>query len=77
MKICFLLWQKNKTIVQQKEGNTYYKRVVVEEHVALVEEPNSNLLGHVTPKCGTGKEIVNRILDYLGNKSIKLYYNCI
>lgn len=59
--------RKDKITVQEKRGTKYYKRIIIEEHVSLVE-PNSNILGHVTPKSGTGKDIAGSIIEYLGDK---------
>ena len=38
---------------------------MLEEHVSLIQETNSNILGHVTPKTGSGKDIANSILHFL------------
>ena len=57
--------RKGKTIVQEKKGSKFYKKVILEEHVSLIEEPNSKILGHVTPKSGSGKDIADSILHFL------------
>lgn len=57
--------RKDKTIFQEKKGSKFYKKVVSEEHVSVIEEPNSQFLGHVTPKSGTGKDISDSIQEFL------------
>lgn len=56
--------RKDKTIAQEKKGNKFYKKTVVEEHISLVKEPDSSFLGHVTPAFGTGKAIKDSITSY-------------
>ena len=36
--------RKGKTIVQEKKGSKFYKKVILEESVSLIEEPNSKTL---------------------------------
>ena len=57
--------RKGKTIFQKKKGNKFYKKVILEEHVSVIEEPNSKNLGHVTPKSGSGKDVADSILHLL------------
>lgn len=49
--------RRDKTLVTKTINGIPRKVVEVEEHISLIEEPNSRYLGHVTPKDGTGKEI--------------------
>ena len=49
--------RKDKTIVQEKKGNSYYRTVVVEEHIVLLSEPGSVYIGHVTPDSGSSADI--------------------
>ncbi|CAG9826869.1 unnamed protein product [Diabrotica balteata] len=57
--------RKDKTLVQEKKGERYHKRTIAEEHVSLIEEPNSVYLGHVTPSAGSAKSIGKAIIDFL------------
>ena len=61
----FFNGRKDKTIVQEKKGSKFYKKVTLEEQVSLIEEPNSKILGYVTPKSGSGKDIADSILHFL------------
>lgn len=38
---------------------------IKEEHIVLLQEPGSKYIGHVTPKTGTAKQIVQSILAFL------------
>ena len=49
--------RRDKTLVTKTINGIPRKVVEVEEHISLVEEPNSRYLTHLTPKNGTGKEI--------------------
>ena len=60
--------RKDKTIVREKKGTKLYTKVVSEEHVSLIGEPNSRFLGHVTPKSGTEKDIADSILQFLEDR---------
>lgn len=63
--------RKDKTIVHEKKGTKFYKKVISEEHISIIEEPNSKFLGHITPKSGTGKDIADRILEFLEDREHK------
>jgi len=41
-----------------------YPKIVVKEHISLVQEPNSEYLGHVTPDNGTSKSIHKAICTF-------------
>jgi len=59
---------EDKTIVQEKKATKLYKKVISEEHVSLIQKPNSKFLGHVTPKSGTGKDVADSILEFLEDR---------
>lgn len=62
--------RKDKTLVQEKKGNKFHRRVTEEEHYTIVEEPGSAYLGHVTPSSGSGLDIATAIINYLeGNQA--------
>ena len=48
--------RKDTTRVQTRKGGKY-GRIIVEEHVCLVREPNSEYLGHITPSSGRAESI--------------------
>ena len=57
--------EKAKQLFKKKKRSKFYKKVILEEHVSLIEEPYSKFLGHVTPKSGSGKDIADSILHFL------------
>ena len=67
--------RKGKTIVQEKKGRKFYKKVILEEHTSLTEKPNSKFLGHVTPKSGSIKDIADSILAFLEDREHKQLLN--
>lgn len=56
--------RKDKTRTQVKRGKKSYPKIVVKEHITLVQEPNSEYLGHVTPDNGTSKSIHKAISSF-------------
>ena len=64
--------RKNHTIVQEKKGTKYYRRTISEEHISLVEEPESKYLGHVTPESSTALNIKTSIVSFLREKQINI-----
>ena len=60
--------RKDKTTVQEKKGSKFYKKNILEEHVSLIEEPNSNCLGHVTLRSGIRKDIVDSMLAFFEDR---------
>ena len=62
---------RDKTLIQEKVGQKFYQKTVVEEHYVLVSEPGSRYFGHVSPTSGSAKEIKTSIMDFL-RKNINL-----
>lgn len=57
--------RKDQTLTNKKEGRTFYRKTVVEEHISLISEPGSSYLGHTSPSSGTAKDITKSIVDFL------------
>ena len=59
--------RKDKTLVNIKQGSKYHHRIISEEHITLVLEPESTCryLGHTSPRNGSAKEIQRGIMNYL------------
>lgn len=57
--------RKDKTMFVIKKGSKFYRRIKVEEHITLVQEPGSVYLGHATPSSGTAKDSENAICSLL------------
>ena len=48
--------RKDKTIVQEKKGSSYYRTVVVEKNNVLLSELRSVYIGHVTLDSGSSAD---------------------
>jgi len=57
--------RKDRTRVQMKNGKKSYLKIISQEHITLVLEPNSQYLGHVTPESGSAKNIHTSINKFL------------
>ena len=55
--------RKDKTMKMEKCDTKYYKRTILEEHIVLIQEPESKYVGHVTPKSGTAENCAKSILQ--------------
>lgn len=62
--------RKDKTMNNNKEGSKFYRRIVTEEHISLIQEPGSLYLGHVTPNGSTAKDIKNSITSFIADSKI-------
>lgn len=57
--------RKDKTLVQTKEGDTFHRKTITEEHIALISEPGSKYFGHFEVSSGTAKNITTNVLQFL------------
>jgi hypothetical protein len=48
-----------------KKGGTFYRTIVVEEHISLIQEPGSIYMGYVVPDVGSAKGIQTAITGFL------------
>ena len=48
-----------------KQGNSYHRKTIIEEHYVLVGERHEFYITHVTPTNGTGKQIARAIYNAL------------
>ena len=62
--------RKDKTITKEMVDGTAHRRVIVEEHVSLVQEPGSNYIGHITPESGRSESIKTALLTFLQKNNI-------
>ena len=62
--------QKDETISKEIGRGKSVRKTIQEEHISLVEEPDSTYLGHVTPDSGSGKDIVSSILKFMKENCI-------
>ena len=59
--------RKDATIISVKQGNSYHRKTIIEEHYVLVYlgEPYEFYITHATPTNGTGKQIAQAIYNAL------------
>ena len=62
--------RKDKTMAQEEIDNVKHKRTVIEEHVVLVQEPESHYVGHFTSASGSATAITSGIFNFLETNSI-------
>ena len=69
--------RKDATITCIKQGSTYHRNAVIEEHDAIVGEPFEFYITHVTPENGTGKNIAQAIYEVIEDTSMENKLNII
>lgn len=62
--------RKDKTIKHDIIDSKMYKKTVTEEHIVLMQEPNSHYIGHTSPASGSSANICSSIIDFLQSKNI-------
>lgn len=62
--------RKDKTMTQEEIDNVKHRRTVVEEHIVLVQEPESQYMGHFTPASGSATAITSGIINFLETNNI-------
>ena len=58
------------TLISEPIGNAFRAKKIQEEHISLIEELESQYLGHFTVKTGSAKSISDGLLNYLESKEI-------
>lgn len=66
--------RKDKTLSYEIVDGTAHRRVIVEEHVSLVQEPGSNYIGHITPGSGSASSIQTAIVSFLQTNNIDIQH---
>lgn len=64
--------RKDKTLINEKIGDRFHRKEIVEEHISVLAEPGSIYLGHTTPSNGTAKGIINSITTLLDSQGCNL-----
>lgn len=65
--------RKDKTLINEKIGNRYHRKEVLEEHISILVEPGSIYLGHTAPSRGTAKGILSSITTLLEKQGCNLH----
>ncbi|KAK3920111.1 DNA-directed RNA polymerase subunit beta' [Frankliniella fusca] len=60
------------TICQVKEGSKYYRRVVKEDHISIVQEPGGKYFGHVTTPSGSADDVSSAVLSHLEHSNVDM-----
>lgn len=63
--------RKDQTLSQEDVGGRLHKRTVTEEHIVLIQEPDSHYVGHFTPPTGSAKCIATGIVEFLESNEIE------
>lgn len=70
LKSIYFDGRKDRTMTHEKEGSKTYKRIVIEEHVTIVQEPDSNYVCHVTPITGSARNITATMMDFFHTNNV-------
>ncbi|KAL4084226.1 hypothetical protein QTP88_028052 [Uroleucon formosanum] len=62
--------RKDKTMVNHKEGTKYYRQIITEERISLIQEPESKYISHAKPTNGSALQIKNSIINFLETNNI-------
>ena len=62
--------RKYATIENIKEGSKFYRRSITQEHISLIEEPESKYLGHISPSGSSAKLMKDSIVNFIATKNI-------
>lgn len=55
-----------------KRGGKTYHKIVVKEHISLIQEPGSHYVGHVSPCDGKSRSIKDSIMNFLHKNKFSL-----
>ncbi|CAG4928614.1 unnamed protein product [Colias eurytheme] len=61
--------RKDKTLTMIDSSR---RKIVVEEHISIIKEPNSEYIGHITLSSGRATVVSKKIIDFLQEKHIDL-----
>jgi len=64
--------QKDKTLSHESVDGKSHRRMTVEEHISLVQEPGSTYLGHVTPATCSALAIKQIIVAFIKDSHINI-----
>ena len=62
--------RKDKTLVNRNEGRKYYRKTVIEEHISLIQEPESVYLNHISPPKSSAKKTAEFIAEFIATTKI-------
>jgi hypothetical protein len=63
--------RKDRTLINEKEGQKFYCRTITEEHIMLVQQPEGTFVGHITPSSGSAASIASGIVEFLTQHNVE------
>ena len=51
-------------LIREEAEGRFHRKIVVEEHISLIKEPDSMYLGYISPHCGSAYSIKKSIVDF-------------
>ena len=60
------------SLVNDKEGNKFFRRKVTEEHISLLMEPGGKYIGHFTSVTGRSRSILEDIVKSTKNGRVSM-----
>ena len=72
IKAVYFDGKRDNTFISVEKDGKSYKKKIVEEHIALLSEPNSEYIAHFTPGSGTASSITIGLVETLEQKGISL-----
>jgi len=64
--------RKDKTLSHENVDGQFHRRMTVEEHISLLQEPGSTYLGHVTPTAGSAAAIKQSIVAFIEESDLNV-----
>lgn len=63
--------RKDRTLTNKKKGHKFHRRTIIEEHIALVQQPEGAYLGLIIPSSGSPADIASGIVEFLSLHNIE------
>ena len=64
--------KRDVSLVNEKEGNKFFRRKVTEEHISLLMEPGGKYIGHFTSVTGRSRSILEDIVKYTKDGGVSI-----
>ena len=72
LKSLYFDGRRDQTLSQREIDGRLHQRTVVEEHITLLNEPQSQYVGHFTTASGSSQSIFNGMIAHLDSKEISI-----
>ena len=64
--------RKDKNYEMIQKGGRCYRKIIVEEHITIITESDSNFITHITQESSTVKGISESIIDYYARNNLDI-----